>query len=69
MGKVVLQGLFVVFVGIAVAATVGADGEMAVPAVAAVVNEVIIQPFRNLEQTVLIEVQRPQMVLQVEICP
>ena len=46
---------------------IGADGEMAVPAVAAVVNEVLIQPFRNLEQTVLIEVQRPQMVLEVEI--
>ena len=46
---------------------VRADGEMAVAAIAAVVNQVLVQSLRNLEQTVLIEVQRPQMVLEVEI--
>ena len=46
---------------------IGADGEMAVPAVAAVVNQIVRKPLRNLEQAVLIQIQRPKMVLQVEI--
>ena len=48
---------------------IGADGKMTVAAVAAVVNKVLVQPFRNLEQPVLVQIQRPQMVLQVEISP
>lgn len=46
--------------------TFSRDGEVAVATVAAIVNRVIVKPFWNLEQALLVEEQCPEVILQIK---
>ena len=45
---------------------VGGNGEMAIAAVAAIVDSILGQTFGNLEESALIEVECPQVIFQIE---
>ena len=47
-------------------AAFGRNGEMAVATVAAVVDGVLVESFGNLEESLLVEEERPEVILQVE---
>lgn len=47
---------------------IGKDREMAVSAMASIINTVRIAVFRNLKQPFFVKKKSPQMILQVEDC-